>query len=63
MQRREADRPKGFNDNSGRAQFLAMSAGNVDGAEGVVEDEYAYARLGAFAKILTERVGHAPGAP
>ena len=35
-----------------------MGAGDVDGAEGVVRDEHAYARLGAFAQYPPEDLGH-----
>ena len=34
--------------------------GDVDGTEGVVEDEHPYARFCAFAQYFTEHVGHAP---
>ena len=59
MQCREAQRAKGFDDDPGSAQFIAMTTGNVNRTEGVVKNEYPHARLGTFTKYLTELVGHA----
>ena len=61
MQRRETDRPEGFNDNAGSPQFVAMVRRDVHGTEGVVEDEHPDTRFGAFTQYLAERVGHTSG--
>ena len=59
MECRETQRAKGFYDDPGSAQFIAMSTGDVNGTEGVVENEYPHASLCAFTKYLTEHIGHA----
>ena len=61
MQCREADRAKRLHDDPRSPQRVPMILRDVHGAEGVVEDEHAHARLRTFTQDLAERVRQTTG--